>query len=229
MGLFQRFRRVLSAQLNHLLSKAEQPEKMLNQLILDMNRQLLDVKKSVASAIADEKRLERQLNTYIDQANEWERKAILAVREQRDDLAKEALLRKQEIEGQILQLKNLLVSQHEAVEKLKLSLRELQKKVEEAQRRKNILIARAKRAETAKRMQETMGAISDNSAFEAFERMAAKVDQIEAEVEALGELETSFSDSNLEKQFKELEQSSQQDTADKLLADLKRKLLEQKS
>jgi len=128
MGLFQRFRRVLSAQLNHLLSKAEQPEKMLNQLILDMNRQLLDVKKSVASAIADEKRLERQLNTYIDQANEWERKAILAVREQRDDLAKEALLRKQEIEGQILQLKNLLVSQHEAVEKLKLSLRELQKK-----------------------------------------------------------------------------------------------------
>jgi len=74
-----------------------------------------------------------------------------------------------------------------------------------------------------------MGAISDNSAFEAFERMAAKVDQIEAEVEALGELETSFSDSNLEKQFKQLEQSSQQDTADKLLADLKRKLLEQKS
>ncbi|MCX7786751.1 MAG: PspA/IM30 family protein [Spirochaetes bacterium] len=229
MGLFQRFRRVLSAQLNHLLSKAEQPEKMLNQLVLDMNRQLMEVKKSVAAAIADEKRLERQLITYIEQANEWERKAILAVREQRDDLAKEALLRKQEIEGLILQQKNLLVSQHEAVEKLKLSLRDLQKKVEEAQRRKNILIARAKRAETAKRMQETMGAISDTSSFEAFERMAAKVDQIEAEVEALSELETSFSDSRLENQFRQLEQSSQQDTADKLLADLKRKLLEEKS
>lgn len=229
MGLFQRFRRVLSAQLNHLLSKAEQPEKMLNQLIYDMNKQLLEVKKSVAASIADEKRLERQLNSYIEQANEWERKAILAVREQRDDLAKEALLRKQEIEGLILQQKNLLVSQHEAVEKLKLSLRELQKKVEEAQRRKNILIARAKRAETAKRMQETMGAISDTSSFEAFERMAAKVDQIEAEVEALSELETSFSNSKLEDQFKQLEQSSQQETADKLLADLKRKLLEEKS
>ncbi len=202
---------------------------MLNQLIYDMNKQLLEVKKSVAASIADEKRLERQLNSYIEQANEWERKAILAVREQRDDLAKEALLRKQEIEGLILQQKNLLVSQHEAVEKLKLSLRELQKKVEEAQRRKNILIARAKRAETAKRMQETMGAISDTSSFEAFERMAAKVDQIEAEVEALSELETSFSNSKLEDQFKQLEQSSQQETADKLLADLKRKLLEEKS
>ena len=202
---------------------------MLNQLILDMNRQLLEVKKSVATAIADEKRLERQLNSYIEQANQWEQKAILAVRQQRDDLAKEALLRKQEIEGLVLQQKNLLVSQHEAVENLKLSLRELQKKVEEAQRRKNILIARAKRAETAKRMQETMGAISDTSAFEAFERMAAKVDQIEAEVEALSEIETGFSDSKLENQFKQLELSSQQDTADKLLADLKRKLLEQKS
>ncbi|MFQ3621795.1 MAG: PspA/IM30 family protein [Spirochaetales bacterium] len=229
MGLFQRFKRVLSAHFNFLLSKAEQPEKMLNQLILDMNKQLLEVKKNVAAAIADEKRLERQLNAYVEQSNEWERKAVLAVREQRDDLAKEALLRKQEIDGMILQHKNLLVAQHNSVEALKHSLRDLQKKVEEAQRQKNILIARAKRAEAAKRMQETLGTINDTSAFEAFNRMAAKVEQLEAEVDALNELESSFSGSSLENQFRQLELASQQDTADKLLADLKRKLLEEKS
>ncbi|GAB4364552.1 MAG: PspA/IM30 family protein [Spirochaetales bacterium] len=229
MGLFRRFRRVLQAQLNHLLSRAEQPEKMLNQLILEMNKQLLEVKKNVAAAIADEKRLERQLNGYLEQANDWEQKAILAVREQRDDLAKEALLKKQEIEKLILQQKELLLSQHEAVEKLKYSLRDLQQKVEEAQRKKNILIARAKRAETARRIQETMGAISDTSSFEAFERMAAKVDQIEAEVETLSEMGNRFYGSDLESQFKQLEESSQQQTAENLLADLKRRLLEDKS
>lgn len=229
MGLFQRFRRVVSSQLNHLLSRAEQPEKMLNQLLVEMNKQLLDAKKSVAAAIADEKQLERQLTASLEQAKEWERKAILAVQEKRDDLAREALLKKQELEGVILQQKNLLDAQHEAVERLKYSLLDLQKKLEEAQRKKNILIARAKRAEAAKRMQETLGTVSDTSSFEAFERLASKVDQMEVEVEALNEMEMSLSDSNLAARFKELEQSVQNEDADRLLAELKRKLLEEKN
>ncbi len=229
MGLFQRFRRVVSSQLNHLLSRAEKPEKMLNQLLIEMNKQLLDAKKSVAAAIADEKQLERQLTASLEQAKEWERKAILAVQEKRDDLAREALLKKQELEGVILQQKNLLDAQHEAVERLKYSLLDLQKKLEEAQRKKNILIARAKRAEAAKRMQETLGTVSDTSSFEAFERLASKVDQMEVEVEALNEMEMSLSDSNLAARFKELEQSVQNEDADRLLAELKRKLLEEKN
>ena len=229
MGLFQRFRRVVSSQLNHLLSRAEQPEKMLNQLLMEMNKQLLDAKKSVAAAIADEKQLERQLTASLEQAKEWERKAILAVQEKRDDLAREALLKKQELEGVILQQKNLLDAQHEAVERLKYSLLDLQKKLEEAQRKKNILIARAKRAEAAKRMQETLGTVSDTSSFEAFERLASKEDQMEVEVEALNEMEMSLSDSNLAARFKELEQSVQNEDADRLLAELKRKLLEEKN
>ncbi len=229
MGLFQRFRRVVSSQLNHLLSRAEQPEKMLNQLLMEMNKQLLDAKKSVAAAIADEKQLERQLIASLEQTKEWERKAILAVQEKRDDLAREALLKKQELEGMILQQKNLLDAQHEAVERLKYSLLDLQKKLEEAQRKKNILIARAKRAEAAKRMQETLGTVSDTSSFEAFERLASKVDQMEVEVDALNEMEMSLSDSNLSARFKELEQSVQNEDADRLLAELKRKLLEEKN
>jgi phage shock protein A len=82
--------------------------------------------------------LERQLTASLEQAKEWERKAILAVQEKRDDLAREALLKKQELEEVILQQKNLLNAQHEAVERLKYSLLDLQKKLEEAQRKKNI-------------------------------------------------------------------------------------------
>ena len=96
MGIFKRFKTVVKANINDMISKAENPEKVLNQLIIDMNEHLIDSKKSVAAAIADEKRLERQVNENQMKAEDWEKKAMLAVRAGKDDLAKEALLRKQE-------------------------------------------------------------------------------------------------------------------------------------
>ena len=99
MGIFKRLSDVLKANINDLISKAENPEKMLNQMMVEMNEQLIDSKKSVASAIADEKRLERQMKEHLAQAKDWEQKAMLAVRAEKDDLAKEALVRKQEYAG----------------------------------------------------------------------------------------------------------------------------------
>ena len=104
MGIFDRLKTVISSNMNDLISKAENPEKMLNQMIVDMNQQLIDSKKAVAMAIADEKRLERELIENKAQAQDWEKKAMLAVRAARDDLAKEALLRKQEHEAYVGQL-----------------------------------------------------------------------------------------------------------------------------
>jgi phage shock protein A len=80
MGLFSRFKRAVKSNINDMISKAENPEKMLNQLIVEMNEQLIESKKTVAAAIADEKKLERQIGMNRDQADEWERKAMLAVR-----------------------------------------------------------------------------------------------------------------------------------------------------
>jgi phage shock protein A len=224
MGLFNRFKTVVSSNINDLISKAENPEKMLNQLIIDMNEQMIESKKAVAMAIADEKKLEREVAENKRQAEEWERKAMLAVRTNRDDLAKEALLRKQEYEGYASQLHTQWSAQKESVEKLKESLRQLQSRIDEASRKKNILIARAKRAEAQDKINKTMSSISGNkSAFDTFERMAKKVDELEARAEAHKELEDATSGASLEKQFAQLESSSA--SADALLEDLKRRML----
>jgi phage shock protein A len=110
-----------------------------------------------------------------------------------------------------------------AVDKLKASLRELQNKIDDAQRKKNLLIARAKRAEAQQKIQSTMSSITGNrSAFDAFDRISQKVDQLEAQADAAKELEDLSADNDLEKKFKELEKSD--DTADMLLLELKEKM-----
>jgi phage shock protein A len=222
MGILDRIRTVLKSNINALISKAENPEKMLNQLLIDMNENLLEAKKQVALSIADEKKLERQMLENKGQADEWERKAMLAVKAGKDDLAKEALLRKQEYQGYSASFQKEYDSQHASVEQLKDALRQLQAKIEEANRKKNLLIARAKRAEAQKQIQQTMGSLSGGSSFDTFDRMASKVDQLEAEADAAGELASISADQKLEDKFKELESSG--DTADKLLEDLKAKM-----
>jgi phage shock protein A len=222
MGILERIRTVLKSNINALISKAEDPEKILNQLIIDMNEQLLEAKKQVALAIADEKKLERQTLENKTQGDDWEKKAMLAVRAGKDDLAKEALARKKEYDGYAASFQKEFENQHAAVEQLKDALRQLQVKLEEANRKKNLLVARAKRAEAQKQIQQTMGALSNTSSFDTFDRMSQKVDQIEAEAEAMKELGTVTADQKLEDKFKELESSD--DSTDKLLEDLKGKM-----
>lgn len=224
MGMFERLKTVISSNINDLISKAENPEKMLNQLVVDMNEQMIESKKAVAMAIADEKKLERELQENKRQSEDWEKKAMLAVRASRDDLAKEALLRKQEFDGYAGQLQTQWEAQKASVEKLKEALRQLQNKIDEASRKKNILIARAKRAEAQDKINKTMSSLSGNkSAFDTFDRMAKKVDEIEARSEAQKELEDLSSGASLEKQFAQLESSGA--GADLLLAELKAKML----
>jgi phage shock protein A len=222
MGIFKRLGDVVKANINDLISKAENPEKMLNQMLIDMNEHLIESKKGVASAIADEKRLERQMNENKSKADEWEKKAMIAVNAGKEDLAKQALMRKQEYSNYVNDLQPQWEAQHAAVTKLKESLKMLQNKIDEASRKKNILIARSKRAETTKKIQQTMGSISNNSAFDVFDRMSEKVDKIEAEADALAELSDLSQDSSLDAQFKELESSGT--TADLLLEELKAKM-----
>ncbi|MDX9784003.1 MAG: PspA/IM30 family protein [Spirochaetia bacterium] len=224
MGIFDRLKTVISSNMNDLISKAENPEKMLNQMIIEMNEQLIDSKKAVAMAIADEKRLEREVTENRAKAEEWEKKAMLAVRAGRDDLAKEALVRKQEHESYVGQLGTQWQAQKESVEKLKESLRGLQTKIEEASRKKNILIARAKRAEAQEKINKTMSSLQGSkSAFDTFDRMAKKIDELEARAEAQKELEDVSTGASLDKQFAALESSPA--AADALLEDLKRKML----
>jgi phage shock protein A len=223
MGLFSRLKTLVSSNVNDMISKAEKPEKMLNQLLIDMNEQLIESKKAVAMAIADEKKLEREKDNQAAQSKEWERKAMLAVQAGKDDLAKEALLRKQEYDNARQEYQKQWEFQKASVEKLKESLRDLQNRIEEAQRKKNLLVARAKRAEAQQKIQSTISTVSGNrSAFDAFDSMSKRVDQMEAEADATQELEDFSSNNDLEKKFRELEKSDS--SADLLLADLKAKM-----
>ncbi len=223
MGLFSRLGTLFKSNLNDLISRAEDPEKMLNQVLLDMQSSLVDAKKQVALSIADEKRLQKQFEGENDKAKDWESKAMLAVRANDDGLAREALTRKQEHENIAGQFQSQWVAQKAAVDKLKDALRLLNNKIEEAKRKKNILVARKKRAEAQKTIANTMSGLSDTTAFETFDRMSAKIDQLEAEAEAGSELAGEISGDNLDARFRQLE-SAGGPTADLALADLKAKM-----
>ena len=223
MGIFARFKTWISSNVNDLISKAEKPEKMLNQAILDMNEQLIEAKKSVAMAIANEKKLERETGKNREQSAEWERKAMLAVQAGKDDLAKEALVRKAEYDGYAAEYQKQWELQRASVDKLKTSLLDLQTKIDEASRKKDLLIARAKSAEAQQKIHSTMASISGNkTGFDTFERMAQKVDALEAEASATEELADLTVDASLEKKFAELEKPS--NNADQLLLELKQKM-----
>ncbi len=221
MGIFGRLASLIKSNLNDLISKSEDPEKMLNQVILEMNTQLMDAKKQVALAIADEKRLGKQFDTEKATAEEWERKAMMAVRAGEDELAKEALLRQKEHETLSAELERQWQKQKTAVEQLKNALRVLNNKIEEAKRKKNVLIARKKRAEAQKAIHETMSGLANDSAFETFNRMEEKIVQMEAEADAQSEVAEQYSGDTLQQKFKDLETAR---GADMALDELKRKM-----
>ncbi|HET7573649.1 MAG TPA: PspA/IM30 family protein, partial [Solirubrobacterales bacterium] len=221
MGFWDRLSTMIRSNLNDLISRAENPEKMLNQLITDMRGQLAKAKQQVAAAIADEKKLQADAEAMKKQAEDWERRAMLAVQENRDDLAKQALVRYNEALQGAQQLHETWVRHKAETEKLKASLRNLNDKIEEAKRKKNVLIARKKRAEAQRAIQETMHGLRDQSAFETFERMAGKIDQLEAEAEAAGEIQEEYTGDLLASKVSALERTA---GAEDDLAALKRKM-----
>ena len=205
MGFFGRLATLIKSNLNDLISKSEDPEKMLTQIIVDMNSQLVEVKKQVAVAIADQKRLERQWQGEKAVSDEWHKKAMLAVKAGDDELAKEALMRKKEHEQLSTGYEDQFKKQSAAVGQVKLALQALNSKIGEAKRKKDLLIARNNRAKAMEEIQKAMGKLSDTSAFDAFQRMEQKIEQRESEVEAQGELSEEFSGDMLKNKFARLE------------------------
>ncbi len=221
MGIFSRLAQLIKSNLNDLVSKAEDPEKMLNQIVLDMQNQLVEAKKHVAASIADEKRLEKQHQQETINASEWEKRAMVAVRAGNDELAREALARKQEHDSIAATYLEQWQKQKTAVDQLKRALRMLNDKIEEAKRKKQVLIARKKRADAQRAIQETMSGLRDQSAFETFGRMEEKIVQAEAEAEAMSEVDEQYTGDILASKFKDLEKQASGD--DSLLA-LKQKM-----
>jgi phage shock protein A len=210
MGIFTRLSQLIRSNINDAIARAENPEKMLSQVLLDMREQLAKAKQEVAIAIADERKLRAQLEEEQKLASDWEHRAVLAVREGRDDLAKQALLRQQEHGERAVSLEETWQKQHEETDRLKDALRQLNDKIEEAKRKKNLLVAKQRRAQAQKRIHETMAGLSDKSAFETFERMAEKIEESERRTLAAAEVtQVLASGDQLEQEFAKLKPASE--------------------
>lgn len=218
MGVFDRIGRIIRSNISGLLDKVEDPEKVLQQIVADMRQDLREAKLQVAAAIRDQKKLEAQYQENLDKADRWEKRAISAVEAGDDALAKEALRRKRNYERLAQSYKEQLEEQTESVRLLRTSLAALEAKIDEARRRKDLLIARQKRARAQRTIIETMSGMSKSSALAALERMEGRVRAAEVQAEAMAEVEAD----TLEARFARLEG----DDVDDELAKLKARLTE---
>ncbi len=216
MGIFGRMSDIFKANINELIDKSEDPAKLMDQMVREMQDQLREAKIQVAKAIADEKRLHQQLQQNELQGKNWESKAMLALKKGEENLAREALKQKKSYDGLAESVRGQWQEQNNLSSKLKDNLRALEAKIDEARRKKDILIARQKRAEAQKKIHEVMTGLNDTSAFATFDRMEQKVMEIEAQADAAVELEVQ----SLDDQFKALEGANVDDE----LAAMKAKL-----
>jgi len=204
MGLFDRLSRVVRANLNDMVSKAEDPEKVLEQAVIDMQEDLVQLRQAVAKAIASQKRTQQDYEKNQSEANKWHQRAQLALSKGDENLAREALQRKKSAAEAANTLKQQLDQQTTQVDTLRRSLIALEGKISEAKTKKNMYKARIQAAEANKRLQEEMGSLGTSGAMGAFERMEDKVLALEAESQAVHEL----GGVGIEQQFAQLEQSS---------------------
>ena len=221
MGIFSKLSTMIKSNINDLINRAENPEKMLNQIILDFRDQLVKAKREVAVAIADERRLRNQLDQELKQSREWEKRAMLAVRQGRDDLAKQALVRQQQHAERASSLDRDWRVQSEETEKLKGALRQLNDKIEEARRKRNLLVAKHRRAQAQQRIHSTMAGLSDTSAFDTFNRMAEKIEDQARLNMAEAQAAEAIGGDTLEDEFQRLESGSGDAAVDDRLATLK--------
>jgi len=214
MALLERVSTLVRANINDMIDKAEDPEKMIKQVILDMQNQLLQVKTQVAIAIADQHLLERKRHENEEKTSEWMRKAELAVSKKEDDLARAALHRVESYREMTGGFTQQVADQKAQVENLKTALRKLEQKLEEARAKADVLIAQHRRARAVGRAQDARTAIGSNSKSAAFDRMKRKVEQSEAVGQAKSEMDTD----DIEDRFTAMEKS---DRIEQLLAEMK--------
>jgi len=201
MGLFDRIGRVIRATLGGWVSQAEDPEKILEQTVLDMQEDLIRLRQAVAQAIATQKRTERQQSQAEATAQEWYQRAQLALQKGEENLAREALTRRKTYQDTATALKSQLEQQSSIVAQMKQNMVALEGKLAEAKTKKDMYIARARSAKASEKLNEMLGNTGMNSSIAAFERMEERVLELEARSEAIAELNTD----TLESRFAALE------------------------
>ena len=201
MGILDRMTRLIRANVNDMVDRAEDPAKMLDQLIREMNDQIHMARGQVAAMIAQEKELQMDYEQSAKHASEWDRKAELAVTQGKDDLAREALRRKRDNDEHAQVYASNLQSQQEMVTKLKGQLQQLEAKYESARANRDVLIARQRRAEAVQKVSSTMSGLKSLEPGEELDRMERRIRSNEAKALA----EQDLASDSMAAQFAELD------------------------
>jgi phage shock protein A len=201
MGIMDRLSRLLRANINDALDRAEDPEKMLDQILRDMQGNIQTAREQVANMIAQEKELEADLREAEKLSGEWQEKARRAVAAGKDDLAREALRRKHDNDTNAKVYGEQFQAQTHMVEKLKTQLRQLEAKYSSTLSHRDSLIARQRRARAAQKVTETMSTFSPMDPTQDLERMERRIRSNEAKALAMSEM----ADDSFDAQFRELD------------------------
>lgn len=200
MSILDRLSRLIRANINDLLKRAEDPQKIIEQALEDMLAALRDAREEVAGAMAEQKKLEREQQSYAEQVRAWELKAAEALKGGREDLAREALKRKQQAQTLSEGFAQQAAQQSSLVQQLMTQLKALEAKIQEAEAKKALLLARKKGVEAAETVRRFESKVDAHSAVEAFEDMERRIEAMEDRHQAMAEMDKS----DIEKELAEL-------------------------
>ncbi|MCH2208661.1 MAG: PspA/IM30 family protein [Lentisphaerales bacterium] len=229
MGIFKRIKDIVTANINDMLDKIEDPEHAIDQMNKEMEESILELRKQTAAAIASSKINARKLEDSKAEQDKWQRNAELAVEEGEDDLARKALIKKRELTDLTEQQTANLADEEAIIEKMKSDLHQVEEKVQEARRKREVLLMKKRAADSKKKMLESSEkaqAAFDGSAssiingFDSFSKYEEKIEKELAEIEAREELNTGNKNVSLEQEFAHLQKN---DEIDDELAKLKKK------
>ena len=217
MGIFTRFRDIVGSNINSMLDRAEDPEKLIKLMIQEMEDTLIELKSACAGVMAESKRIERQSLALDQRIDYWDVKANLAVNKGRDDLAREALLEKRRFSQRTESLANELVEHEALLEQYKEDIRQLEEKLKNVREKERMLVQRHIHAARKKRAQEEMRRMDSADAIFKFEEMEHRIEQMEAEADLVNfgrkpalenELERLSLDEDIESELKAIKASS---------------------
>jgi len=209
MGIFSRISDIFKANINDMLDKAEDPEKMINQMVLEMEESVNKTTLAVANAIANEVSIQKKLDQARKEQDDWEKKAMQALQANREDLARQALERKNIAAKNIADLQPIYEQARATTTNLRQQLAQLKAKLDEARMRQTTLIARSQAAKAQKQIAQSMSGVGSD-AFSKFDKFEGKVEKLEAQATAYQQLASE--QTSLEEEFKKLSSSSDVDS-----------------
>jgi len=221
MGIFTRFRDIVSSNINAMLDSAEDPDKMIKLMIREMEDTLIEIKSSCAGVIASRKKLERKLDELLERRNLWAKRAELAVNKGRDGLAREALVEKRRF-SELAESLNAEVLEHSSlIEQYQEDIQELEGKLSGAKEKKRTLAERHKKAQNKKRAQTDIRRMDSSESMARFEHLESRIERMEAEADMVNfgkpktvddEFDDLATDDEIEKELAKMKASAYGDT-----------------